>query len=218
MNNSTQSFLLHGRGNSCIARVRPLAFAAKADVSIQHATEAHLAGIAEIRAAAAFEDAVFDRLAPTKMKRFASQELARLQRTLQNQDDTNIENQSVPGVLASSFTLVALCGEVVVGSVDVSVASDEVILDAGFDLDGEERYYYVDNVVVRDDWRAQGVGAEMMKAVEQAVPGVLLVRVELNNVAALRLYAKAGFRGDSEGEPGGSTVGVFVMLSKKVSR
>ena len=186
--------------------------AAAADVVVQPATEHLLAGVADMRAAAAFEEAVFDRLAPTKKKKFASQELARLQSM----------QVGGPYVTGQMRCLVAVVNGEAVGSVDVSAAKDEMIREAGFDAPGSLIdgihcvYHYVDNVVVGEAWRNQGIGSRLMEAVEEeAASGVLLVRVELNNTAAVRLYSRMGYEGEYACE-GSSTVGVFSVLSKRV--
>jgi ribosomal protein S18 acetylase RimI-like enzyme len=175
-----------------------------------------------MRAAAAFEEAVFDRLAPTKKKKFASQELARLQRMLGGEPGvTNVTN--VTNVTGQTRCLVAVAHGEAVGSVDLSAAKDEMIRDAGFDVPSSVRggscschYYYVDNVVVVEAYRNQGIGSRLMEAVEEeVVSGVLLVRVELNNTAAVRLYTRMGYEGECACE--GSTVGVFSVLSKRIT-
>jgi GNAT superfamily N-acetyltransferase len=185
--------------------------AATADVVVHPVTEPLLVDVADMRAAAAFEDAVFDRLASTKKKKFASQELARLQRM-------HGEGRDGTGPMRC---LVAVVNGEAVGSVDFSEAKDEMIRDAGFDasdvgVDGSCLYRYVDNVVVREDWRGQGIGGKLMEAVEEvAISGILLVRVELNNTDAVRLYSRMGYEGEFACE-GSSTVGVFSVLSKRV--
>lgn len=182
--------------------------ASTTDVVVQPVTEDLMADVADMRAAAAFEEAVFDRLAPTKKKKFAHQELSRLQ-------------AMHVGGTGDARCLVAVVDGKAVGSVDVSAAKDEAIRDAGFDAssmgsDGMRSYHYVDNVVVREEWRGQGIGSALMAAVEEAaVSGVLLVRVELNNTDAVRLYSRMGYVGDCARQ-GSSTVGVFCLMWKSV--
>lgn len=131
---------------------------------------------------------------------------------------TNVTN--VTNVTGQTRCLVAVAHGEAVGSVDLSAAKEEMIRDAGFDVPSSVRggsschYYYVDNVVVVEACRNQGIGSRLMEAVEEeVVSGVLLVRVELNNTAAVRLYKRMGYEGACEG----STVGVFSVLSKRIA-
>lgn len=134
---------------------------------------------------------------------------------------TNVTN--VTNVTGQTRCLVAVAHGEAVGSVDLSAAKDEMIRDAGFDVPSSVRggscschYYYVDNVVVVEACRNQGIGSRLMEAVEEeVVSGVLLVRVELNNTAAVRLYKRMGYEGECACE--GSTVGVFSVLSKRIA-
>ena len=111
-----------------------------------------------------------------------------------------------------------------VGSLDVSVAKEDVLRDAGLAVDENVdcAHYYVDNVVVKEACRGRGVGTRLMEAVEVEVSGgagVLVVRVELNNTEAVRLYAKLGYENlcGSDDDECASTVGVVVALSKRMT-
>lgn len=179
---------------------------------VMRATEAQLPAVAEMRAEAAYEEAVFDRLRATKQKRFASKELDRLQRLAQCSEVT------------TSWTLVAVEEGHVVGSVDVSVAKEDVLRDAGLAVDEnvDSAHHYVDNVVVKEACRGRGVGTRLMEAVEVEVgggAGVLFVRVEMNNTEAVRLYAKLGYENicGSDDDECASTVGVVVALCKRMT-
>jgi len=171
---------------------------------VERASEEYLAAVAEMRAEAAFEEAVFDRLRPTKQKRFASKELDRLQRLCGS-----------AGAGTTTTTLVAFDGGGrVVGCVDVTLASEATVRAAGLAHD-QKNWYYVDNVVVKDGYRGRGIGTMLMEAVEVEVGGgVLFVRVELNNTEAVRLYTKLGYENaceDADGCEGVTTVTVGVV-------
>ena len=178
-------------------------------VVVERASEEYLAAVADMRAEAAFEEAVFDRLRPTKQKRFASKELDRLQRLCGS-----------AGAGTTTTTLVAFDGGDgggrVVGCVDVTLASEATVRAAGLAHD-QKTWYYVDNVVVKDGYRGRGIGTMLMEAVEVEVGGgVLFVRVELNNTEAVRLYTKLGYENAGEDADAceGVTVGVVEVLCK----
>ena len=180
-------------------------------VVVERASEEYLAAVADMRAEAAFEEAVFDRLRPTKQKRFASKELDRLQRLC---------GSAGAGAGTTTTTLVAFDGGDgggrVVGCVDVTLASEATVRAAGLAHD-QKTWYYVDNVVVKDGYRGRGIGTMLMEAVEVEVGGgVLFVRVELNNTEAVRLYTKLGYENACEDADAceGVTVGVVEVLCK----
>ena len=180
-------------------------------VVVERASEEYLAAVADMRAEAAFEEAVFDRLRPTKQKRFASKELDRLQRLC---------GSAGAGAGTTTTTLVAFDGGDgggrVVGCVDVTLASEATVRAAGLAHD-QKTWYYVDNVVVKDGYRGRGIGTMLMEAVEVEVGGgVLFVRVELNNTEAVRLYTKLGYENACEDVDAceGVTVGVVEVLCK----